>query len=96
MKRFTRNLLKVFMYLFATAAVAGFAVGGVGGMFAVGRALAIPIVIGGMIIYGLILLVRHAEKAETEENQTLNLAKAMRDAKAATASPNADSGPIVP
>lgn len=93
MKRSYRIALKVFAYIFATAALAGFTVGGIGGMFAVARALAPFIIVVAAVVYGLVVLVRKAEQAEKEENQTLNLAKAVRDAKMASES---QSGPIIP
>lgn len=93
MKTFIRGLSKAFIYIFITAVLAGILVGGVGGLFMMARAAAPWVVLAGLIIYGLIKLADKAEAAEAEENQSLNLARAMQAAREGN---NGDSGPIIP
>lgn len=93
MNAFTRGLAKVFLWIFLSAIIAGVLVGGVGGLFVLARALAPWAVGAGLIIYGLIRLAQKAEAAEAEENQSLNLARAIHASEQANKD---DTGPIIP
>ncbi len=93
MKTFIKGLTRVYLYIFITAVLAGLLVGGAGGLFGISRAVA-PWVVGfGLVLWFLMKLADAAEKAESEDNQSLNLAKAMRAARQGQSN---DSGPIIP
>lgn len=82
MKKFYIFLWKAFMIIVATAAVIGLFIGGTMAAFGLAMRFA-PVVV---VVAGLgWALMRAAKYAEDEENQAMNLAKAIREQKEAEA-----------
>lgn len=86
MKTLTRFLFKAFLFVITTAAIVGVFLGGIAVVFVFARWAAPVVVVAAVLVWSL---MRAAKYAEDEENQALNLAKAMREQKEANKGTNA-------